>query len=97
MTFDPGQPLRAVEAKKLVRQILKHGQVSFTTHALKELKKDDMTTVDVTNVLRAGACHDPEWENGAWRYSAETQRFRVIFELDTETHCMVVTAMRFRQ
>ncbi len=93
--FDPGQPLKPADAKKLVRRILEDGFVGFTQHALDELARDGMTTVDAVNVLRAGVVHDPEWENGSWRYRAETQRFCVVFEFETEEECLVVTAWRF--
>jgi hypothetical protein len=97
VTFDPNCPLPAVEARKLVRLIIKEGFVDFTDHALKELANDGMSTVDAINVLRAGAIHEAEWENGGWRYHAETQRFRVVFELESESECLVITAMRFKR
>lgn len=49
------QPLAAAEARKLAREILVDGTVSFTSHCQKELAKDGKTTVDATNVIRGGA------------------------------------------
>lgn len=83
-------------AKKLLRSILKDGSVAFTRHAQIELQKDNMKTTDVINVLRGGSITGPEWENGGWRYRAETQRFAVVFEFDSESECIVVTAWRFQ-
>lgn len=97
MAFDPDQPLRAVEAKKLVLVILEEGNLEFTEHARTELAKDNMTTVDAANVLRAGIVREAEWENGAWRYKSETHRFCVVFELESESDCLVVTGWRFKR
>ena len=37
--------------KQLIREALISGTVSFSVHALRELAKDDLTTVDCTNIL----------------------------------------------
>jgi hypothetical protein len=97
MGFDPSKPLRAADAKRYLRQILEEGFVDFTQHALDELASDVMTTVDAVNVLRAGVIREPEWENGAWRYRSETQKYCVVFELESEEECLVVTAWRFNR
>jgi hypothetical protein len=55
-------PLAAAEARKLAREILIGGTVSFTSHCRKELAKDGKTTVDATNVIRGGAYSEAEWE-----------------------------------
>jgi hypothetical protein len=94
--FDPTRPLRATDAKQLLRQVLKKGIIDFTDHALEELTKDNMTTVDAVNVLRAGAVQEAEWENGAWRYRSETSRSCIVFEIESEELCLVVTGWRFK-
>ena len=60
------QPLSAIVARNLARQILATGDVTFTSHALAELAKDDKTTVDAINVIRGGVYREAEWENGGW-------------------------------
>jgi hypothetical protein len=90
------QPLAAAEARKLARVILAEGTVVFTSHCLKELAKDGKTTVDATNVLRGGAYFEAEWENGAWRHRAQTQRMAVVIEFETEVALIVVTAFVFK-
>src|SRR5262245_5596618 len=47
-------PLSNDAAKRLIAQILTSGDVRFSDHALKEMEKDGLTTVDVANVLRGG-------------------------------------------
>ncbi|HTE54168.1 MAG TPA: hypothetical protein VK698_25110 [Kofleriaceae bacterium] len=94
MAFNP--PLRASEAKDLVRRILQNGFVAFLPHALRELAKDEMTTVDAVNVLRAGTVREAEWENGSWRHRCETRRFCIVFEFESEEECLVVTGWRFK-
>lgn len=90
------QPLAAAEARKLAREILVRGTVSFTKHCLEELSKDGKTTVDATNIIRGGAYAEAEWENGAWRHRAWTQRMAVVIEFHTETKLIVVTSFVLR-
>jgi hypothetical protein len=66
--FDPPQ------ARKLIRSILQAGTVRFSGHVLEEMTKDDLTTVDCTNVLRGGVVEPPEWNSGTWRYRIRTAR-----------------------
>jgi hypothetical protein len=90
------QPLAAAEARKLARVILTEGTVIFTSHCKKELAKDGKTTVDATNVIRGGAYLEAEWENGAWRHRAQTQRMAVVLEFETEAELIVVTSFVFK-
>jgi hypothetical protein len=93
---DMKQPLGAAAARKLAREILAKGTVTFTSHCLKELAKDGKTTVDATNIIRGGSYLEAEWENGAWRHRAETQRMAVVIEFETEAELIVVTSFVFR-
>jgi hypothetical protein len=49
-------------AHRQICAILERGTVVWTQHVRDELAKDDMTTVDAENVLRAGVVEPPEWE-----------------------------------
>lgn len=40
------EPLDSPSAKKLIREILQSGEVSWSKHALDEMQKDALTTVD---------------------------------------------------
>ena len=90
------QPLAAAEARKLARSILEDGTVTFTSHCLKELAKDGKTTLDATNIIRGGAYLEAEWEHGAWRHRAQTQRMAVVIEFETEAALIVVTSFVFK-
>jgi hypothetical protein len=90
------QPLAAREARRLAREILVHGTVSFTSHCRKELANDQKTTVDATNILRGGVYADAEWEHGGWRHRVSTQRMAVVIEFEAETQLIVVTAFVFK-
>ncbi|HET9621218.1 MAG TPA: hypothetical protein VFP84_07620 [Kofleriaceae bacterium] len=90
------QPLSASEARQLARSILVNGAVTFTSHCLRELAKDQKTTVDAINVIRGGAYLEAEWENGGWRHRAQTQRMAVVIEIETESELIVVTSFVFR-
>ena len=88
------QPLTAIEARKLAREILVSGTVVISTHARKEMDNDKLTAVDITNVLRGGSYNEAEWENGGWRHQVSTQRIVVVIEFDSETEVIIVTAWR---
>lgn len=91
------EPLHPVKAKKLILAILATGTVSWSKHAFDEMAADNLTTVDVVNVLRAGVVQPGEFENGSWRYRVSTQRITVVVAFRSETHLVVVTAWRHKR
>ncbi len=90
------EPLDPGEAKRLIRNILSGGSVAFSRHANEEMAKDDLSPVDVTNVLRGGVVDPAEFENGSWRYRSRTARIAVIVAFRSDTELRVVTAWRFK-
>ena len=88
------EPYTPPYARKLIRQILQTGTVSFSTHALKEMAKDNLTTIDCTNVLRGGVVEPPEFREGTWRYRVRTASLYVVVAFRSDTHLVVVTAWR---
>ena len=91
------EPLSPAAAKRYLRAILETGALSFSGHALTEIEKDGLTTVDCVNVLRAGVVELPEFERGSWRYRVRTARITVIVAFRSETSAVVVTAWRIRR
>jgi hypothetical protein len=102
-------PLRAADAKRLIRRLLEEGIYRARPHAQGEMAKDGLTDVDAANVLRGGVVNEAEYENGEWRFGVRTQRmhFVVTFEPDpatppgdeedlSGTEIVVVTAWRIR-
>jgi len=89
------EPLSPPAAKQLIQQILQGGSVSFSRHAEHEMAKDNLTMVDVTNILRGGVVDPAEFENGSWHYRVRTARIVVIVAFRSETELRVVTAWRF--
>ena len=87
-------PLGNETAKRLICQILKAGTVSFSDHALKEMEKDALTTVDVANVLRGGVVEYSEEVARTWRYRVRTSRMTVVVAFRSEVALSVVTAWR---
>jgi hypothetical protein len=83
--------------KQLLRSILVEGTLAFSGHALTEMAKDKLTTVDCTNVLRGGVAEPGEFEKGSWRYRVRTARISVVVALRSERHAVVVTAWREKQ
>ena len=84
------------EANKLLKKILNTGgAVAYTRHALEEMAKDKMTTVDVENVLRGGRIYEePEFVREGYRYRVHTEMFGVVVEFRSEKEALVVTAWR---
>ena len=83
--------------KRFILRILEVGTVSFSSHALDEMRKDKLTTVDCSNVLRGGVVEPGELERGSWRYRVKTNTICVVVALRSETELVVVTAWRIRR
>jgi len=79
-------PLRESDARRLLRRLLEEGIFVVSPHARVEMRKDNLTDVDVVNILRGGVVQPAEWENGSWRYRVLTQRMAAVaaFEPDVE-------------
>jgi Domain of unknown function (DUF4258) len=90
------EPYSPGEAKRLIGRILEAGDVRFSQHALDEMAKDALDTVDCTNVLRGGVVEPGEWENRSWRYHVRTARMCVVVAFRSTTALVVVTAWRLR-
>ncbi len=88
------QPITAAEARKLAKEIIENGNVMFVFHAEERMAEHNLSAVDVVNVLRGGAYTEAEWENGAWRHHAFTQRIEVVIEFENESELTVITAWR---
>ena len=89
------EPFDRNEAKKLILRILNEGYTVFSRHAEEELAKDDLTTVDAVNVLRAGKITEPaELERDTWRYRVHTERMVVVVSFASESKLRIVTAWR---
>jgi hypothetical protein len=88
------EPLSPPDARRLIREILQNGSVVLSRHAAEEMAKDNLTMVDVTNVLRGGVVDPAEFENGSWRYRVRTARIAVIVAFRSEIELRIVTAWR---
>lgn len=88
------EPLSNHAAKKLIAEILKTGTVSIDGHAYKAMEDDNLTEIDVQNVLRGGWVEFSEYERRSWRYRVRTQRIWVVVAFRSETHLVVVTVWR---
>lgn len=90
--------LHRTQARKLLSQILNQGtahKISFSKHCREELKNDNLTTVDVLNVLKAGLIKtEPEFEKGTYRYRVETERIVVVISFMQPDFIRCVTAWR---
>jgi hypothetical protein len=85
-------------ATALIHRIIRDGQVAWSQHAIDEMRKDKLTTVDCTNVLRAGAVTEPaDLERGTWRYRVHTQRMCVVVAFRSDEELVVITVWRKRR
>jgi hypothetical protein len=89
-----GEPFDCERAKALLRDVLKTGKLSISGHAQSEMRKDDLQSTDVQNVLRAGWVEPAELHKGTWRYRFKTNRICVVVVFRSETHAVVVTVWR---
>lgn len=89
------EPLRPTEVKRLIRQIIGKGIVTYSQpHAETRMQERGITTVDCVNVLRGGVVEEGEYENGSWRYRVRTTRMCVVIRFESESLLEVVTAWR---
>lgn len=89
------EPFNRNEAKKLIQAICREGVIVSSRHAREELAADDLTTVDVMNVLRAGRIlEQPELIEGTWRYRVHTPQMVVVVAFVSESKLKLVTAWR---
>lgn len=89
------EPLRPPEVKKLIRQIIGKGIVTYSQpHAEERMRERGITTVDCINVLRGGVVAEGEYENGSWRYRVYTAKMCVVIRFESESLLEVVTAWR---
>jgi len=87
-------PLHGEDAKRLIGRILQDGIVSFSNHALDEMAKDALTTLDVQNVLRGGVVEFAEEVKRSWRYRVRTPQMTAVIAFRDERSLVVVTAWR---
>jgi hypothetical protein len=84
-------------ARKRISRLLRGGRLTYSRHAREEMKKDELTEVDVTNVLRGGHLTEPaENEKGTWRYRVHTNIIWVVVAFREETELVIVTVWRKR-
>ena len=93
------QRLDRNHARKLILEIAQRhpAQIRFSNHALEEMRKDNMTTVDVFNIIKSPSAkilHEGEMERGTYRYRLETQNMMVVVAFDSKTSLAIVTAWR---
>jgi uncharacterized protein DUF4258 len=91
-----GLHLEAAAAGKLLRGILASGRLWYSDHAKREMARDQLTPVDLVNVLRAGVVEPAELEHGSWRHRVKTNRICVVVTLVSEREAVVVTVWRIR-
>ncbi len=91
------EPLKPPDAKKLARDIVEHGDVDISGHAVEEMTNDELETSDCLNLLRAGVCEPPELIHGEWRYRILTARICIVIAFVSPTRLRLVTAWRIKR
>lgn len=91
------EPMAPADVKRIVSNIVRgEGGIAYCRHARLEAQKDDLSHVDITNVLRGGAVDPGEFENGTWRYRFRTQRMVAVVQILSLTEIRVITVWRIR-
>jgi hypothetical protein len=88
------EPLDTQTAKALILSILASCRVSFGKHALDEMAKDGLSTLDAINVMRGGVVRPADFINREWRYRVQTARMTFVVTFLSEQDLRVVTAWR---
>lgn len=88
------EPFGERTAKRLIRECITGGRVSWTDHALERCSKWRLTTGDCVNALKAGAVDPAEWEMGTWRYRVRAGRITVVIAFRDERSLTVITAWK---
>lgn len=90
------EPFNRNEARKLIQQICREGTIVTSRHAKEELAKDNLTTGDVLNVLRAGRILEAaeQTAQGSWTYRVHTEQLVVIIAFESESKLKIITAWR---
>jgi hypothetical protein len=91
------EPLTFVEARQLVRRILQNGAIGFSRHALDEMRNDNLSEIDIKNVLRGGHVTDCILEKGTWRYRVTTPNMTAVVAFRNEYEVKVVTTWRSKK
>jgi hypothetical protein len=91
--------LDKAQARKLISEIAsRHPQnIRFSKHALEESKKDNLTIIDLINVIKSSAARildEPELEKGSYRYRLATSNIMVVISFVSKIEAVVVTAWR---
>lgn len=92
-----GEPLKPDTARAQIRAILEGGSVAWRQHALDEMKKDNISTLDAVGALRSGVVQPPDFEKGTWRYRVQSGRLTVVVAFRSQSELVVVTAWRGRR
>lgn len=97
--FDPAKELSAQAALVLIRDILEHGHVVFTSHAREEMRNGNFTDADVIHILEYGEVEAKQFdkERGNWRYrikgdDIEGESGRVVTAIVSRDAQVIVTA-----
>lgn len=89
------------QVKRLLAEVVRGGDVTFTAHCQIRMKERSITAVTVMNVLERGRVREgtEHFAHGMleWRYAVETERYRVVIAFDALTSVVVITAIDFRK
>jgi hypothetical protein len=88
------EPLPPNDVRRLARQALDAGAVTFSRHACEEMAADRIEEQDVAAVLRGGVAEPGELERETWRYRLRTGDLYVVVAFRSEASLIVVTAWR---
>jgi len=93
------EPLSPPAAKALILGILANGQVTFSSHALEEMGKEDpdITEEEAFSALRGGVVEPAEFWSGSWRYRVRARGVYIVLAFRSETRAKIVTAWRTRR
>jgi hypothetical protein len=94
---DEGLHVDAVKARRLLREIIRSGVVTYSHHVREQMIARGVSAQDVENTLRAGLVEPSEFERGSWRHRVKTNTICVVVTIFSEETALVVTTWRIRR
>jgi hypothetical protein len=83
------------KVKALIIAILNgDGNLTVSQHALKEMRDDAISMVELEGTLRGGVVEPGELERGSWRYRVRRRLVYVVITFHAEDNAIIVTAWR---
>jgi hypothetical protein len=95
--FDPYNKRRALER---IKKLWREGEFIILPHAKKEMANDDVTVLDVENIIRYGMITEVTQPRQLWRYRIEgsiVDRSKAACVIELDGRAILVTVFKIKR